>query len=218
MDTRTGKQSTYFAEIIESSLQSWRAQSWQWDVFPPFGSLIAIESKTKIIFGIVHQIETGSMDPGRYPFAYQKTEEELLREQPQIFEFLRTSFVCLTLGYQALDHQTGQNNPQIFFYQLAPEPPKIHAFARPATPEEQKTFFANNQYLHVLFNHTNSIVNLDELLLALLEQQTVHASINSNEINEFITTFSLLTGNDYRRLKIFLQRAEPIIKRVESVV
>lgn len=197
----------YFAEIIESSLQSWRAQSWEWDTFPPFGSLVAIQKRDQTLFGIVHQIETGSMDSGRFPFPYQKTEEELLREQPQIFEFLRTSFVCLTVGYQ--------DNSGPIRYQLAPQPPKIHAFVRSVTPEEQTLFFAQQNYLHLLFNFSDQILNLDELLLALLKQQSDHKIFSDERLHEFIDTFSLLTGNDYRRLKIFLQRAEPVIKMAE---
>src|SRR5688500_18584413 len=113
------KRENCFAEVIESSLTGWLAQSWSWDTFPNFGSFVAIETKNRTVFGIVHQVQTGSMDPVRYPFPYQKTEEELLREQPQIFEFLKTTFSCITIGYQ---------EKRIFSYLIAPEPPKIHSF------------------------------------------------------------------------------------------
>src|SRR5690349_14278413 len=89
-----------FAEVIESSLHGFLAQTWQWDNFPAFGSLVTVTSNKRTHLAIVHQIKTGSMDPIRYPFPYQKTEEELLAEQPQIFEFLKTAFSCLTIGYQ----------------------------------------------------------------------------------------------------------------------
>src|SRR6478609_5317855 len=89
-----------FAEVIESSLQGFTAQCWQWDNSPTFGSMVTIAGKKRTLFGLVHQMHTGSTDPVRYPFAYQKTEEELLREQPQIFAFLKTSFMCLIIGYQ----------------------------------------------------------------------------------------------------------------------
>lgn len=199
MTTQTTNQA-YFAEIIESTLQTWRAQSWKWDTFPPFGSLITIESGNRTIFGIVCQIETGSMDPGRYPFPYQKTEEELLREQPQIFEFLRTTFVCLTVGYQ--EHGT-------ITYQLAPQPPKIHAFARAATPEEAATFFADNRYLHLIFNFAHQVTNIDELLLAVLKQR--NTKLSAATVKELADSFALLTGNDYRRLKLLLQRVQQLL-------
>jgi hypothetical protein len=194
-------QNKQFAEIIESSLLGWLAQSWQWDTFPTFGSLVVIENKKRLLFGIVHQIQTGSMDPVRYPFAYQKTEEELLREQPQIFEFLKTTFSCLTLGYK-------QNHK--IFYQLAPEPPKIHSFVALANKEYIQEFFAHNNYLHTLFGLSNQLFNLDELLLALLKNLHDQNILSEDSLQSFIQTFSLLIGNDYRRLKLFLQRVEPL--------
>jgi hypothetical protein len=191
-----------FAEVIESSLSGWLAQSWQWDSFPAFGSMVTITTPKKIIFGIVHQIKTGPMDPVRYPFAYQKTEEELLAEQPQIFEFLKTNFSCLTLGFR-------ENNK--IHYQLAPEPPKIHAFVEPISAELHKEFFQSPNYLHVLFGLSHQIFNIDELLLAILNNLEKEHILSETAIEQFIETFSLLNGNDYRRLKLFLQRVETII-------
>ena len=92
-------ESVYFAEIIESSLSMWTAQCWQWNHSPVFGSIVQTKTLKRTIFGIVYKIETGSIDPIRQPFIYKKTEEELLKEQPQIFEFIRTTFSCLTIGY-----------------------------------------------------------------------------------------------------------------------
>jgi hypothetical protein len=195
------KQEKYFAEVIESSLTGWLAQSWQWDSFPSFGSFVAVENRSRTIFGIVHQVQTGSMDPVRYPFPYQKTEEELLREQPQIFEFLKTTFSCITIGYQ----EKGSIS-----YLIAPEPPKIHSFIMHPTSDIRKSFFANNRYLHLLFTHSASIFNIDELMLALLKQYLELNILSKEKLMTFMQTYSLLTGNDYRRIKLFLQRAEHI--------
>jgi hypothetical protein len=195
-------QNKQFAEVIESSLSGWLAQSWQWDNFPTFGSLVVVENNKRLLFGIVHQIQTGSMDPVRYPFAYQKTEEELLREQPQIFEFLKTTFSCLIIGYK-------QNHK--ILYQLAPEPPKIHSFIGIASQELIQEFFANQHYLHTLFGLSNQLFNLDELLLALIKNLVDHSCMSSEKIQNFLQTFALLVGNDYRRLKLFLHRVQPLL-------
>jgi hypothetical protein len=188
------KQGKSFAEVIESSLTRWLAQSWSWDTFPEFGSFIAIEGKKRTLFGIVHHVQTGSMDPIRYPFPYQKTEEELLKEQPQIFEFLKTTFSCVAVGYQ---------EKKSIFYLIAPEPPKIHSFIAHPDGDMSKLFFSSTRYMHLLFTHAAHIFNMDELMLALLKQHM--------ELNTFMQTYSLLTGNDYRRIKLFLQRAEHMI-------
>ena len=192
-----------FAEIIQSNLQTFMGQCWQWNQIPAFGSLVTIETKDKTIFGIVYQIETGSMEPGRYPFPYQKTHEELLAEQPQIFEFLKTNFSCISLGYA----HKGKT-----YYLMPPEPPLIHSFIAPATPEQTRLFFSQNRYLNLLFGATNLIPNLDELLLALLKgKNALNPLKNSPFLNDFIENYSLLIGNDYRRLKLFLHRIEGIL-------
>ena len=197
MKNTVGKQN-YFAEVVQSSLEGWMAQSWEWDKFPEFGSLVAVKTKKRTIFGIVHQINTGSMDGNRYPFAYKKTETELRAEQPQIFEFLHTTFSCITLGFL---------EQEIISYQLAPEPPKIHTFVASLAPLEYKRFFSSDHYLHLLFG-SNQINNIDELLLALLQKMHQQKLLNKSIMANFIENFSLLTGSDYRRLKLFLQRAE----------
>lgn len=197
------KHEKHFAEVIESSLTSWLAQSWSWDSFPSFGSFVAIEGSKRTIYGIVHQVQTGSMDPVRYPFAYQKTEQELLKEQPQIFEFLKTTFSCITIGYK----EKGSLS-----YLIAPEPPKIHAFIMHPDAHESRTFFSSTRYLHLLFTHSAQIFNIDELLLALLKHHRDFNIFTHEKISSFMQTYSLLTGNDYRRIKLFLQRAEPILK------
>lgn len=192
-----------FAEVIESSLSHWVAQSWQWDALPSFGQLVTLTSQNITYVALVNAIQTGSSDPSRSPIPYQKTEDELRAEQPQIFAFLKTTFTCIPLGY--LDKGRVR-------YQLPGQPPKIHAFVQSAELDISKLFFAHQQYLHVLFGLNNQILYMDELLLALLEQQASLGILTAERVAAIIETISLLTGNDYRRLKLFLQRAQPIIQ------
>jgi len=192
-----------FGEVIESSLQTFLGQCWQWNKVPSFGSLVAIENKQRTLFGLVYQIQTGSMDPVRYPFPYKKTHEELMAEQPQIFEFLKTSFSCIALGYT-------HNNSIVYI--TAPEPPLIHSFIAPLAIAHYKNYFATDAYLHLLFNMSNHISCLDELLLALLQQQAQLKLLQPDRLDDFINTYSLLIGNDYRRLKLFLLRVTNILE------
>ncbi len=193
------QKSTVFAEIIKSSLYQWQGCCWQWDAAPAFGSLVTIETSDKILFGIVFQVETGSKDPARTPYAYKKSYSELKRDQPHIFEFLQTLFFCLPLGYK----DKKNNN---YIYQIPPEPPSIHAFIAPATEAVMTEFFTNSSYLYVLFGLSSSIAYLDELLLALLKRQSDTGLLTEEKLLYFIQTFSVLTGNNYQRLKLFLQR------------
>lgn len=191
-----------FAEVVESSVACWTAQSWKWNHVPTFGSLVTIQSKERILYGLVYQIQTGSMDPTRYPFPYQKTEEELLAQQPQIFEFLRTTFLCMSVGYQE------QNTIN---YLVVPEPPRIHAFVQQATIDQAQLFFKNIHFLHIIFNFTSGQVPIDELLLAMIKYQKKIGILGQEQIKQWLNTYSLLIGNDYRRLKFFVQRIHPSI-------
>lgn len=187
-----------FAEIIESSLNCWKAQCWNWDYVPPFGSLVTVTIASTTLFGVVYQSQTGSLDPVRQPYAYQKTEEELRAEQPQIFEFLHTTFLCAPLGFYT----------NALYYQLPPTPPKIHSFVQHASSSAIQQFFVTDQYLQVLFGLPLSATHIDELILALLQQTAQARLLTTEKLQDFMHTFSLLTGNDYRRLKLFLQRAQ----------
>lgn len=191
----------FFSEIIQGSLSEWTGQCWKWNVMPQFGSLVVTSHGPLQIFGIVHTITTGSMDPVRVPMPYKKTEEELLRDQPQIFEFLQTTFTSMTVGYE----EQGK-----IFYHLCEKPPKIHAFIQEASLVQYQEFFKSDQFLHLLFNLSTQTVNLDELLLALLKQLHIKQILDTAKFYDFIETFSMLYKHDYQKLKIFLKRTNHV--------
>lgn len=203
MNNKPSSKTNSFAEVVESNLSNWSAQCWDWKKSPTFGSLVTTSHESLKIFGIVYSIQTGSMDPVRQPIAYQKTEEELLTEQPQIFEFLQTVFTSITIGYEEKNK---------IFYHLAQKPPKIHAFVQNASDDEYKLFFENEQFLHLLFNMSSQIFNLDELLLALLKQLATKNLLHQQNLNSFIENFAMLRKNDYQTVKIFLQRTERLLE------
>lgn len=190
-----------FAEVIQSSLQSFTAQSWNWDYFPAFGSLVTIKTEKRTLFGIVYALQTGSSDTGRYPFTFQKTEDELRAEQPQIFEFLQTTFSCLVVGFL-------ENNELI--YQIGPEPAKMHTFVYHATQTETRHFFSSSSYLYLIFNAPEVTVS-DELFLSLLKTKKELGLLTRESFLTFIETISLVTGDDYRKLKILMNRAHPLL-------
>lgn len=196
------KQINSFAEVVESSVNSFTAQCWKWDNFPNFGSLILVEEKEKTFLGLVTNISTGSLDANRYPFTYQKTLEELQEEQPQIFEFLKTTFKVLVVGYI--------ENSKIR-YLLPPTPAKIHSFVSFPSRKVILDFFSSFDFLHLIFSNEAVIINIDELLLALLHYLSNEGLLNELKLIEFSDRLSLLTGNDYRRLKLFLYRAQQLI-------
>lgn len=196
-----------FAEVVASSLETFTAQCWEWDIQPRFGSLVYVNVQDLIIFGCVTQVKTGSLDPIRTPVAYKKTEEALRAEQPQIFEFLTTTFDAQVVGYAQGDLAAIGK----ILYMLPPYPSKIHAFVTVCPPEMTAHFFSDTSFLHLLFAFQANILNLDELLLSVIQQQSQAGFLNKEVFNNFCQTFSLLNGNDYRRTKLFLQRVAQVI-------
>jgi len=196
----------FFAEVIEGNLSSWIGQSWKWNEIPEFGSLVITKNNHITLYGIVCNIQTGSNDPARKPMAYQKTEEELLRDQPQIFEFLQTKFTCIAVGYE-------QNNS--IFYHIPSQPAKIHSFISKANDEEYKKFFSSNQFLNILFSQQSQILNLDELLLATIKNLHEKKCLNKTNLHDFVETFSVLSKNDYQKLKIFLYRMQSVMPNLQ---
>jgi hypothetical protein len=156
------------------------------------------------MYGIVHAITIGPLDTQRTVFAYKKTEEQLKKDHPHIFEFLISTISCISLGYK----EGAQMR-----YQIAPTPPKIHAFVSAPTHEELQDFFQDEHFLHMLFAQSDQLTSLDDLLLALIEQMALSKSLTHERFTRFIHTFSLLTANDYRRLKLFIQRVQPLLSK-----
>lgn len=191
----------YLGEVVYSSISQWVTQAWQWDVYPEFGAVICTENGSAQIFGIVYYIKTGSDDPVRQTFAYQKSEIELRREQPEIFEFLKTDFGAIPLGY---------SSDATFIYAFPSRPPQNHAFVRLATSIELKAFLGNTGSVQALFSQYSKIDCFEELLLAFLRYLEQFNLVSRALLMQVSEQLSLVTANDYRRLKMFMNRVGDI--------
>jgi hypothetical protein len=189
-----------FGEIITSSLTSYTAQCWDWESIPSFGSLVCTEHNGTALYGLITALETGSTDPNRLPFPYQKTHAELKRDHPQIFEFLKTVFTVSIVG-----HST---TASVIHHALPPHPAHIHQFVRPTTTHEQHRFFSSPHFLALFFNTNAGNPLLDELLITMLGTLVTQDVLSPALFEDYYHTLTLLLGNDYRRLKILLQRIE----------
>ena len=195
---------TSFAEVIESFLAHYTAQCWEWNSFPTFGALVQVVDGNKTVFGIVTDAQTGSIDPTRTPFAYKKTEAELQAEQPHIFEFLKTTFTVQVCGYA--------EHPHHIIYSIPTNPCKIHAFVSECDDATVAKFFGSAHFVEVLYGFAQHIPNLDELLLAILRHLKSRNLLTSTLLDDLTQKFAVLSGNDYRRIKVFLSRVELLIK------
>ncbi len=194
---------TSFAEIIESHLTHYTAQCWTWNTFPSFGSLVVVADGPTTTFGIVTAAQTGSIDPTRTPFAYQKTEAELLSEQPHIFEFLKTTFTVQICGY---------TNSNKITYGIPATPCKIHTFVSEASTQQITAFFSSAEFIELLYGFSQQIPNLDELLLAIIRYLKTHLLVTPALLEDLSHRIALLSGNDYRRIKVLLSRLETAVK------
>ena len=189
----------YLGEVVASALSSWVVQAWQWEKFPEFGSIVRLTCGEYDMFGIVSDIKTGSDDKSRQPFAYQKTELELRRDQPQIFEFLKTNFTCLPVGYC---------RQGVWYYTLPSRPPRTHAFVAVAAPQELTLLCQGSGLLQALFSHAHRVESFEELLLAVLRQLREHGLLTQELLMQLMEYLALLWASDYRRLKFFMDRID----------
>ncbi|MBY0109744.1 MAG: hypothetical protein K2X90_01385 [Candidatus Babeliaceae bacterium] len=191
-----------FGEIIASSLTSWTIQSWLLDDYPPFGAIIEIIYQENKHFGVICDIKTGPKDASRTPFAFGKTIQELKQEQPHIFQLLQTTIMAIPLSY---------SDNKNLIYQIPKHPAPIHAFAQLCTLQELRIFFSNAHWIITFFNLAQQNALFDELLIAVLHNAHSCQALDKETLQEIIDIFCLLTQDDYRKLKIFLQRIEAFI-------
>ena len=94
---------TRMGEIAAANTAEFTAQCYQLYGAPPLGSLVKTQNKPLDIYGIVCNVETRSVEPGRQVAARgegAESEEDMLRRHPHITKLLRTEFKALVVGYQ----------------------------------------------------------------------------------------------------------------------
>lgn len=190
-----------FAEVIESSLQSYRCQSWSQDLIPEFGSLVLTCNSN--IWGLVYEVQTAPNDPIRQPQALRLTDEELQKQHPQIYNFIQTTFSAIVVGHGS--------NP--IFYHLSPFAAKLHSFIKKASVDEEKSFFKDCAYLDMIFENSQNIANLNELLLAIINRYSKLGLLNNQFISEFINNLTHLYGNDFVKLNLLLKRMDNLLAK-----
>ncbi|HIE53311.1 MAG TPA: hypothetical protein EYP85_16285 [Armatimonadetes bacterium] len=188
--------SEHLGEVIESSTTVVRAQCRQWDWVPSLGALVRVDTEPEPVYGIVSHIATGSLDPYRRPTAYGKTTEELRREQPQIFELLKTEFQAVLVGY--LEGERMRSG-------LPPQPPRLHSFVYLCGPEEVRRFTAGLEYLRLLLS-VSSGVPADELLLTAARTAWEAHGYDRAYLIAVGKELARLLKDDYDRLRALLRR------------
>jgi hypothetical protein len=189
-------------EIIESSTSEFAAQCYELYQSPPFGSLVKASLSPEgstVLYGLVYQSATTSLDPGRRPIARGKnetSEEAVYKSSPQLEKLLRTEFRVLVSGHSS--------DKKLHHY-LPPNPARIHSFVHDCSPEEIKEFGRSFDFLNLLLNARLSIPP-EELAAAALR----HISTVFPDPDAYLVAagkeLALLLNTDFNRLKAVLGR------------
>lgn len=184
----------HIGEVIESSTKGFVAQSPKVGESPSFGSFVKTDSDP-VVYGLVYEIITQSGEPGRRPTAYDMSIDELRREQPQIFELLKTEFHVLTMAHAP--------SKEIKFT-LSPLPPPIHSFIYECTQKEKKELSEQDFFLRTIMSSPN--VPVDDLLISSLYQAKRVRENDGEYIIRMGKSLSRYFKDDYERLSSILRR------------
>lgn len=194
----------YTGEVIESSTSELVAEARELDQAPAFGSLVHIEADFSTV-GVVFNISTQSIEPGRRAMAFGMSANDLRMQQPQIFELLRTHFQVHVLGYME-----GADPVQV----LPPQPAPVHSFVHECDDELVKQWTASDEYLRSLLNRPAQRLPADDLVIALVRRALrAHDGVRETA-PATAREFGLRTGkhlarllrDDYDRLGSILRR------------
>lgn len=184
----------HIGEVIESSTKGFIAQSPKIGQSPSFGTFVKTDS-TPVVYGLVYEIITQSSEPGRKPTAYDMSIDELKREQPQIFELLKTEFHVLTMAHS--------QSKEIKFT-LSPLPPPIHSFIYECTSKEKRELTEQDFFLRAITSSSN--VPVDDLIISSLSNADKIRKDDDEYIIRMGKSLSRYFKDDYERLSSILRR------------
>jgi|GEM_PF-5756644 len=187
------------AEVVQSSLDSFTAHCWQWDIIPSFGSLVITKDKQYTTYGVVYDSKTETLDPMHSVHVYKKTEEEMCKEYPHLFDFLKTTCNVFVLGYEQSGH---------IFYTRAPFPVRLYSFVSLANIDETRNFFSNQHNMSRLTHEKNILPRCEDILFALIVQQKQLGLLSLERLTFYASQYEITTQATYQQLQYFIERIE----------
>ena len=130
-------------EVIQASTSEFVAQSHRLYESPTLGALVRCGGDAPI-YGVVGEVTTQSIDPGRRPVAVgegEEAEEAVYEQNPQLNRLLATEFRSVVVGYQS---------DGLIRRYLAPLPPRIHAFVYECDLDQVGEFSDSLDFLSIL--------------------------------------------------------------------
>jgi hypothetical protein len=186
-------------EVIEACATGYNAQCYELFQSPALGSLVMTHESGREVYGVVHNVRTAGIEPGRRPIARGKDEldeAEIYRSNPQLSKLLRSEFEVLVVGFM--------NEGRILQY-LPPNPARIHTFVYNCGPERVREFSASFDFLNILIK-SHLDISLEELVGASLRQM---ARVYGGGRHSFLVSagkeLANLLSSDYAQLKAVLK-------------
>jgi hypothetical protein len=187
------------AEVIEAGSAEFTAQCYRLGQAPPLGSLVKTQDKLGEIYGVVYNVETHSLEPGRRVVARgenMKAEGDIFRANPQLVRLLSTDFKVMVVG-----HRQGDG----LYQYLPPKPAPIHSFVYTCQLEEVRAFTQSLDFLSLLAG-AGLPIPVDEVIAACLRYSSqAHSDPQAFLIKAGKELACLLSG-DVIRLNSLLKR------------
>ena len=187
-------------EVVQASTSEFTTQCHRLYEAPPLGALVRSGGAERI-YGVVAEVSTQGVDPGRRPIAMgedAETEEAVYERNPQLSRLLATEFRSMVVGHQA--------DGRLYRY-LAPLPPRIHAFVYRCGGEEVREFSESLDFIAILLS--TPLGSRDDVVASFIR----HASTAHPEPGTFLVDagkeLATLMGGQLQRLNSLLRRLAP---------
>jgi hypothetical protein len=191
-----------FGEVIEASTTGFKAQCYELYEAPPLGSLVRTGDESAV-YGIVHEVATSSMDPGRHPIARgrdEETEEAVYASNPQLSRLLVTEASLVVVGHRSAGE---------ILRHLPPLPPRIHSFVHRCAGEELREFAGSLELLLATLLASPVIVAPDDVVAAFLREASSSHPDPQQYLLDAGRELARTLSNDVRRLNNVLRRLSP---------
>ena len=135
-DSRGTLMARRVGEVVESTSTSFVAQCYQLDGSPALGALVRTDSPD--IYGVVARVTTEPLDSARPVLARGEdsdSEEDVIRDNPQIARLLTSRFEVIIAGHV---------DDGVIRQYLPPRPPRVHSFVYACDSEEISGFTARS--------------------------------------------------------------------------
>jgi hypothetical protein len=188
-------------EVVETSSAEFTAQCYKLDQAPPLGGLVKTQDKDHQIYGVVYNVETHGIEPGRRVVIRGEnleTEEKIFADNPQLSRLLATYFHVVLVGYF-----DGQRCHQY----LPSKSVSIHSFVYVCQPEDVRAFTQSLDFLSLILN-AKIPIPADEVVGACLR----NASKTHHDADAFLLKagkeLAGMLSNEVNRLNALLKRVK----------